>query len=366
MQIEAADIVVNISPQKLVDAINDAKKSARIVKLTYVCDSDEGIVRVARGKSFTYKRAGKQVKDNETLARIKGLVIPPAWQNVWICSQQNGHLQCTGVDLMGRKQYRYHPLWSALRKETKFYRLLQFGQALKSIRKQLSLHLSDRNLSRQKVLAAVVSVMDKTGIRVGNSVYEKLYGSFGLSTLKDQHIKIKGNKIHFSFRGKKGVYQNISLKSARLAKIIKECKEIPGKELFQYMDESGGRHSISSGEVNDYIKDISGGEFTSKDFRTWTGTIDCLAQFTKIGGFETQADMRRNTIAAIDGVAANLGNTRTVCKSHYIHPLILTMYEDTRLMKYMLPGGLAKPNVDSNALETTLIKILKKEKMQVK
>ncbi|MCH5715786.1 DNA topoisomerase IB [Niabella hibiscisoli] len=211
-------------------------------------------------------------------------------------------------------------------------------------------------------MAAVVSVMDKTGIRVGNSVYEKLYGSFGLSTLKDQHIKINGNKVHFSFRGKKGVYQNVSLKSARLAKIIKQCKEIPGKELFQYIDESGGRHSVSSGEVNDYIKDISGGEFTSKDFRTWTGTVDCIGQFAKIGGFETQAEMKRNTIAAIDGVAANLGNTRSVCKSHYIHPLVLTMYEDARLMKYIQTGGSTEENNNTELLEATLMKILKKKR----
>lgn len=364
MQIEAADTVVNISPQKLVDALNDARKSARIVRLTYVSDSSDGIVRVRCGRSFTYKKGGKKVTDSETLSRIRSLVIPPAWQNVWICSQDNGHLQCTGVDTRGRKQYRYHPLWNALRKETKFYRLLQFGQALRGIRKKLSLHLSGRELSRQKVLAAVVSVMDKTGIRVGNNIYEKLYGSFGLSTLKNQHIKINGNKIQFSFRGKKGVYQNISLKSARLAKIIKQCKEIPGKELFQYIDESGNRHSINSGDVNDYIKDISGGEFTSKDFRTWAGTVDCLGQFAKIGGFETLAEMKRNTIAAIDCVAQSLGNTRSVCKSHYIHPLVLTMYEDRRLMKYISP--LQKDNTPPRVLEAALLKILKKEKMAAK
>lgn len=366
MQIEAADIVVNISPQKLVDAINDAKKSARIVKLTYVSDADEGIVRMKRGQSFTYKKAGKTVTDQDTLSRIRNLVIPPAWQNVWICSLQNGHLQCTGIDLMGRKQYRYHPLWNALRKETKFYRLLQFGQALKSIRKTLSRHLSGSDLNRQKVLAAAVSVMDKTGIRVGNNVYEKLYGSFGLSTLKNQHIKISGNKVQFSFRGKKGVYQNISLKSARLAKIIRQCKEIPGKELFQYLDDSGNRHSIGSGDVNDYIKEISGGEFTSKDFRTWTGTVDCIGQFAKIGRFETQAEMKRNMVAAIDCVAANLGNTRSVCKSHYIHPLVLAMYEDSRLLSYIQAPALNRDNDDPAPLEAVLLKILKKEKMTVK
>lgn len=366
MQIEAADIVVNISPQKLADAINDAKKSARIVKLTYVSDTDEGIVRVKRGKSFTYKKGGKTVADQQTLSRIRTLVIPPAWQNVWICSLHNGHLQCTGTDLMGRKQYRYHPLWNALRKETKFYRLLQFGQALKSIRKKLSQHLSGRELSRQKVLAAVVSVMDKTGIRVGNNVYEKLYGSFGLSTLKDQHIKINGDKVQFSFRGKKGVYQDISLKSARLAKIIRQCKEIPGKELFQYLDESGNRHSINSGDVNDYIKEISGGEFTSKDFRTWTGTVDCIGQLAKIGSFKTSTEMKRNMVAAIDCVAANLGNTRSVCKSHYIHPLVLAMYEDARLLNYIQTPMPARSNKDSAPLEAVLLKILRREKMTVK
>lgn len=364
MQLEASDIIVNVSPQKLVDAIGDPRKSARVVKLTYISDTDKGIVRVRHGKSFIYKTEGKKVTDREILSRIKGLVIPPAWENVWICSLENGHLQCTGMDVMGRKQYRYHPLWNALRKETKFYRLLQFGQALRSIRKAIAAHLADRDLSKKKVLAAVVSVMDKTGIRVGNNVYEKLYGSFGLSTLKDRHIQIKGNKIHFSFRGKKGVYQDISLKSARLAKIIKQCKEIPGKELFQYLDASGSRHSINSGDVNDYIKEISGGDFTSKDFRTWAGTINCMTALAKAGGFENKTEMKRNITAAIDCVAATLGNTRTVCKSHYIHPLVLSMYEDARLMKYLatLPSN---GNSDKEAVfEALLLKILKKEKPQ--
>ncbi|WP_346236072.1 DNA topoisomerase IB [Niabella insulamsoli] len=361
MQIEAANTRISITPQKLVDAIDDPEKSARIVKLVYVSDAEKGIQRIKSGKSFNYKKDGKKVKDEKTLARIKSLVIPPAWKDVWICAMENGHLQCTGLDAAGRKQYRYHPLWNALRKETKFYRLLQFGQTLTAIRKKLSAHLAEPALTKQKVLAAVVSTMDKTGIRVGNNMYEKLYGSYGLSTLKDQHIKINGQKVAFSFKGKKGVHQKISMKSARLARIIKQCKEIPGKELFQYIDDEGTRHAISSGDVNDYIKDISGGAFTSKDFRTWSGTVDCMLQFAKIGGYETKTEMKKNMVTALNCVAQTLGNTPAVCKSHYVHPLILEMYEDARLQPYLKTKSLSKGDRVAK-VEPVLLKILKKEK----
>lgn len=354
----ASDTNIPIPVSKLEQALQDPQQASRIAHLTYVNDGEEGIKRIKKGKQFSYTLKGKAVKDTQQLARIKSLVIPPAWKEVWICSKANGHLQCTGIDALGRKQYRYHPLWNKLRKQTKFYQLLQFGKALRGLRKKLAYHLSKKELSREKVLAAIVSVMDKTGIRVGSSMYEKLYGSYGLSTLQNKHLQIKGNELIFKFKGKKGVYQDISLKSARLARIIRQCKEIPGKELFQYRDDSGEAHSIHSGDVNDFIRELSGGSFSSKDFRTWLGTTECLREFAQTGEYETQTEMKKNVVTVLDQVAATLGNTRTVCKNHYVHPAIITLYETKKLMPYLknLSG-----NSNEKEVESTLLRILKKE-----
>ena len=363
MKIITPKDTVSISSKKVLQILHDPEASAKAVKLIYVHDCDPGITRIKKGKSFTYKLNGKPVNDEDTLFRIKRLVIPPAWEKVWICAHENGHIQCTGFDVKGRKQYRYHELWNALRNETKFYRLLEFGEALDGIRSRLSKDLAQQNLTKEKVLAAIVSVMDKTSIRVGSSMYEKLYGSYGLSTMKDQHVKINGNMVSFAFKGKKGVYHNISLKSAKLARIIKQCRDIPGKELFQYVDKDGNRHSIDSGAVNNYIKEISGGEFTSKDFRTWTGTTQCLAAFSKIGTYETQTQMKKNVVSALDCVAEALGNTRTVCKKHYVHPVILNSYENNKLTKYLKDLEAEKPETPAvqEKSEKVLLEILKKE-----
>lgn len=363
MQITTPNDTVNITEKKVIKILHDPEASAKAVKLVYVHDSDPGITRIKKGKSFTYELNGKPVKDEDTIFRIKRLVIPPAWEKVWICAKENGHIQCTGFDAKGRKQYRYHEMWNALRNETKFYRLLEFGEALEGIRSKLSKDLAEQTLTKEKVLAAIVSVMDKTSIRVGSNMYEKLYGSFGLSTMKDQHVKITGNTVNFAFKGKKGVYHNINMKSAKLARIIKQCRDIPGKELFQYIDKDGNRHSIDSGAVNEYIKTISGGEFTSKDFRTWTGTVQCLSCFSDIGGFETQTQMKKNIVTALDCVAEALGNTRTVCKKHYVHPIILSTYENTKLEKYLkdLEGEKPGSSAAQEKSERILLEILKKE-----
>ncbi len=359
MKIETTTESITIPDKKITHIIHDPQASAKAVHLVYVSDTDKGITRTKKGKSFTYTYNNKKVTDENTLFRIKRLVIPPAWTNVWICHKENGHIQCTGIDASGRKQYRYHELWKALRKETKFYRLLEFGKALPDIRSTLSQHLSKQDLNKQKVLAAVVSLMDKTSICVGSNMYEKLYGSYGLSTLKDKHVNIKGDTVTFSFKGKKGVYHNISLKSKRLSRIVKQCRDIPGKELFQYLDNNGERHSIDSGDVNNYIKEISKGVFTSKDFRTWTGTVNCLNQLSDIGNYETKTQMKKNIVCALDGVAQTLGNTRTVCKSHYVHPVILTSYENNSLERY-LKQIKGKKNTEENA-EKVLLKILSKK-----
>ena len=274
------------------------------------------------------------------------MAIPPAWEDVWICNLQNGHLQATGVDAKKRKQYRYHPVWNALRNHTKFYRMLQFGAVLPEIRLNLEKDLSHRKLDQRKVLALVVSLMERTNIRIGNNIYEKLYGSFGLTTLKDRHVEFTGEKIRFNFKGKKGIYHDIELKNKKIAKAVKKCKEIPGKELFQYYDEDNNRQSIDSGMVNSYIKEISGEDFTAKDFRTWAGTVNAFLAFKELGPAENATETKKKIVEALDKVAKHLGNTRTVCKKYYVHPQIINLYENKSIKKYM--DALDKIEIDDN------------------
>lgn len=324
-----------VTKRKIAKAVKDYEASAELANLIYVNDREEGITRKKSGQRFSYYFKGKKVADKKILKRIKQLVIPPAWENVWICLHENGHIQVTGMDTKNRKQYRYHPAWSNLRDQTKYYRLREFAHALPAIRTRIKEDLAQRGYPRSKVLAAVISVMESTSIRVGNNIYEKMYGSFGLSTMKDKHVKIQGDEIRFFFKGKKGVYHRISMKSRKLAHIISQCKDIPGKELFQYFDDAGNNHCIDSGDVNSYIREISGGDFTSKDFRTWTGTVKCLQAFTHLGCGENKTQIKRLMNEAMDMVASQLGNTRSVCKKHYIHPGILTDYENGKLEKYI-------------------------------
>ncbi len=325
------ELNISISPAKLEKIIDNPEATAKAVKLFYVTADTPGFTRKKNGKSFSYFENNKVVKDKNIIDRINALVIPPAWTEVWICTLENGHLQATGIDALNRKQYIYHPLWTKLRNHTKFYRLKSFGEILPEIRKRLNKDLSLSGLPKEKVLALVVSLMEKTSIRIGNGVYEKLYGSFGLSTLKDKHADIKSNSVKFSFKGKKGVAHSISLKSKKLAKLVQQCKDIPGKELFQYYDEQGKHHSIDSGMVNEYVKELSGQDFTCKDFRTWSGTVQALLAFNEVGSFETETEAKKKTVAVFDIVSQHLGNTRTVCKKYYVHPAIVDMYENKKL-----------------------------------
>ncbi|SFI66866.1 DNA topoisomerase-1 [Kaistella treverensis] len=367
--IPSVDLIAKISPAKIIKIMKDPVKSAKAVKLVYSNDGESlGISRRKRGKNFTYFLGDEKVKDKEELERIKKLAIPPAWEDVWICALQNGHLQATGIDAKRRKQYRYHPVWNALRNHTKFYRMLQFGEILPTIRLQLEKDLSRRNLDKRKVLALVVSLMERTNIRIGNNIYEKLYGSFGLTTLKDKHVNITGQKIKFSFKGKKGVYHDIDLKNRKLAIAVKNCRDIPGKELFQYYDDDGKRHAIESGMVNEYIKEISGEDFTAKDFRTWSGTVNALIAFKEIEAAtdpEEKTTQKAKIKKAIELVACELGNTSTVCRKYYIHPLILNLYESDSIKKYL--DELDELEVDDGKSgltkeELTVMKILKNEK----
>ena len=324
-----------VSKKKLKSIINDEEKTARAAKLVYVTDKERGHAREKSGDKFEYYYNGEKIKDDEELLRIKYLVIPPAWTKVWICKKENGHLQATGFDAKNRKQYRYHPHWNSLRNHTKFYRLIDFGKALPVIRRQLEKDLSAPGLPYRKVLAAVVSLMERTNIRVGNSFYEKTYGSFGLTTLKDKHVKFNGNAVSFAFVGKKGKSHNITLKNKKLAAIIKKCRDVPGKELFQFYDDEGNSQPIDSGLVNNYIREISNANFTAKDFRTWSGTVLAFLALKSIGCCDTQTETKRRIVEALDLVSERLGNTRTVCKKYYVHPLILSLYESKKLEKYI-------------------------------
>lgn len=337
---------ISIPKKKLQEIITDPEATARAVKLIYVSDSQEGIRRLRNGKGFKYVYQNKPVKNKEDLERIKKLVLPPAWEDVWICPKPNGHLQATGKDVKNRKQYKYHSLWNELRNQTKFYRLLQFGRALPIIRKKVDKDLSLSGMPRDKVLAAVVALMEKTSIRIGSGLYEKLYGSFGLTTLKNKHVDIKGSQVKFCFKGKKGIEHVISIKSKKLSLIVKHCRELPGKELFQYYDENNTKQSIDSGMVNEYIRTIIEDDFTAKDFRTWAGTVQALLAFREIGPCEAPGEAKKKMVEVLDRVAKHLGNTRTVCRKYYVHPCLLDLFEKQELQQYLKKLGEIKTDED--------------------
>ncbi len=306
-----------------------AIQSAKSAGLRYVVDTTPGIIREKPGKDFRYRDvSGKLIRDAKILGRIKRLVIPPAWTEVWISPYDNGHIQATGRDARGRKQYRYHPDWSAVRDEDKYERMVGFGKALPKIRRRVTADLRSRGLGRNKVLAAVVRLLETTLIRIGNEEYAKTNHSFGLSTMQDRHVKIAHGDLHFEFRGKSGVKHEIDLHDARLASIVRQAQDLPGQDLFQYLDEDHQPQKISSEDVNSYLREIAGEEFSAKDFRTWSGTVlaaMALGQFEK---FDTKAQAKKNLVSAIEHVAERLGNTPAVCKKCYIHPIILNSYLD--------------------------------------
>ncbi len=351
--------IVKIPAKKIEKIMKDPAKTAAAVNLIYVTDTEPGIIRTKTKSDFLYLKEGTKVKDEEALQRIKSLVIPPAWENVWICVLPNGHLQATGLDVKKRKQYKYHPLWSSLRNHTKYYRMLEFGKVLPMIRLQLEKDLSLPGMPLQKVLATIVSLMERTNIRIGSNFYEKLYGSFGLTTLKDKHVSFSGTQMKFSFKGKKGVHHDISIKNKKLAAIVQKCRDIPGKELFQYYDENRERKSVDSGMVNAYIKDISGSDFTAKDFRTWAGTVQALLAFKALGFCETATETKRKVVEALDMVSKQLGNTRTVCKKYYVHPVIISMYEDKSLEQYI-------SRLDAAEKKETIAELTPEEKLLMK
>lgn len=304
---------------------------AKAAHLHYIPNGKPGISRLGKPGSFRYMLEGDRVRDPSALERIRLLAIPPAWSNVWICKDPNGHLQATGYDVKGRKQYRYHAKWSALRSSTKFKHALEFGSQLATMRKQLSRHLDLPGLPLEKVLAAVVSVMEHTQIRIGQDGYVKANGTFGLSTMKDRHVRTEGKCVRFVFKGKEGIHHDIRLGCSRLSRLVMRCKELPGQDLFQYMDDEGHPHPIDSGMVNDYIRTITNGDFTSKDIRTWKGTVHGTRALLTKEHAGTVTERTRIINAALDDVASHLGNTRTVCRKYYVHPAVIKAYEDDSL-----------------------------------
>ena len=305
----------------------DVAPHAEAMGLAYVTSETPGITRRRSGAGFSYRNAdGALVRDEATLARIKSLAIPPAWEDVWICPDANGHLQATGRDARGRKQHRYHPRFREVRDAAKFERLAEFAKALPAIRKRIDEDMSLRGLPREKVLATIAHLLDTTLIRVGNDEYAKANKSYGLTTLKDQHAKVQGDTLRFVFTGKSGKSWKLTVKNRRVAKVVKAAQELPGQRLFQYIDTDGAPQSVTSTDVNAYLREISGADITAKDFRTWGGTVLAAAELSRLGEFDTQTLAKANVKAAIETVAMSLGNTPTICRKCYVHPALIESY----------------------------------------
>jgi DNA topoisomerase-1 len=318
----------------------EPEESAREAGLRYVTDQSPGITRRRAGRGFTYTHPdGKRVRDPDTIARIKALAVPPAWTDVWICPDPRGHLQATGRDARGRKQYRYHLRWRSVRDATKYDRMVSFGLALPVIRERTERHVSSPGLSRKKILAAVVRLLEATLIRVGNESYAKENRSFGLTTLQDRHAEVNGSTIEFRFRGKGGREHRVNVQDRRLAEIVKSSQELPGQQLLQFVDEDGQVQDIGSGDVNDYLREITGQDFTAKDFRTWAGTVAAAWALEEFKSFDSEAQAKRNIVQAIERVAERLGNTPTVCRQCYVHPALLDAYMDGSMLEALRRRG---------------------------
>lgn len=306
--------------------------SAKAASLRYVSDAKPGIRRKKSGSGFSYAGIdNKPIRDEQTLARIKSLVIPPAWTEVWISPVANGHIQATGRDARRRKQYKYHPKWHSVRDETKYGRMIHFGNALPRIRERVAADLARPGMPREKILAVVVRLLETTYIRVGNEEYARTNGSFGLTTLLDDHVDIKGAKVTFCFKGKSGKTHTIALNDKRLAALVKHSRDLPGEDLFQYIGDDGEPHPIDSGDVNAYLREIGGEEFTAKDFRTWAGTLLAVCSIETSGAHADGTSKKSALVQSVKAVAEQLGNTPAVAKKGYIHPSVVQAYEDRSL-----------------------------------
>ena len=334
----------------------DPPAAAKAAGLRYVTDSKPGIRREREGEGegagFRYLDAkGEPVEDEATLKRIKSLAIPPAWLEVWICPQANGHLQATGRDAKGRKQYRYHAKWRNVRDEVKYERMINFGKALPVIRAEVDRALKLPGLPREKVLATIVYLLEATMMRVGNEEYARTNKSFGLTTLRNRHVKVDGSDVEFRFRGKSGVYHKIHVHDRRLARIIRSARDLPGQELFQYVDEEGETHSIDSSDVNDYLRSITGEDYTAKDFRTWSGTVLAALALQEFEKFDSETQAKKNIVRAIESVAERLGNTPSVCRKCYVHPAVLDAYLEGSVLEALRERTEQELSEDLHALQ---------------
>jgi DNA topoisomerase-1 len=327
------------------------RDSARAAGLRYVVDDIPGIRRVTRGKGFTYiDRQGKPLRDPDDLRRIKRLAIPPAWREVWISPHENGHLQATGKDVRGRKQYRYHPDWRSVRDETKYSRMMSFGRALPALRRRVERDLGRPGLPREKVLATVVRLLESTLIRVGNDEYARDNNSYGLTTMRNRHAKISGATITFEFKGKSGKRHQIDVRDRRLARIVKRCQDLPGQEIFAYVNEAGDWVDVKSQDVNGYIQEITGQPFTAKDFRTWYGTVLAATALREFEECTSSQEAKGNVVKAIESVSKMLGNTPTICRKCYVHPLVIEKYLEGRTIDALLARGRGALAKDLRAL----------------
>jgi DNA topoisomerase I len=362
MEIRLQASLPDLSHREMLELDRNYSEAAKKANLRYINDLRPGITRLKKGKGFAYYYKNSIITDEETILRLKKLAIPPAWTRVWICPYENGHIQATGFDVRGRKQYRYHNKWSVVRNETKFHKLYEFGKRLPALRLVTEKDLAAKELSQRRVLATIVCLMERTYIRVGSEDYNRLYGSHGITTLRDNHVTINGSELRFAFIGKKGIKQTVTLRNKRLARIVQQCRDIPGKELFQYYDDNGDRQPVDSGMVNDYIKEGMNGDFTAKDFRTWAGTLNLLRSFRALGEAITVTECKKNILLALDEVSAKLGNTRTVCRKYYVHPGLIELYEKNSLAKYLKElDAVEEPDetADLTSDEKVLMRILK-------
>lgn len=332
---------------------------AKAAGLVYVCDTDAGITRCKRGRTFQYLDVeGKQVTDAAVLERIRSLAIPPAYTHVWICTHERGHLQATGRDARARKQYRYHARWRSTRDRGKFERIVEFGDALPKLRRRLRKDLALPGLPRDKVLALVVSLLEETMIRVGNDAYAKQNNSYGLTTLRSRHVAVRKGRMTFHFRGKSGQWSDVDLDDRRLVKAVRRVQELPGQRLFQYLDDEGARQPVDSGMVNDYLREVTGGEFTAKDFRTWGGTVHAVAVLggTPLPEEGGERAIKATLAGAVKEVAMVLGNTPAVCRASYIHPEVFAGWLDGELHRRVPETGWRHPR----RLETSTLAFLRR------
>jgi DNA topoisomerase-1 len=335
----------------------DPEHAAKEARLRYVSDRMDGYHRRRCGKGFSYHDAsGRLIRDPALRRWIRALVIPPAWEEVWISPYRNGHILATGRDEKGRKQYIYHPRWTALRAERNFHQLLRFGSALPALRQRIDADLRQRGLQRQRVLALVVHLLDETLIRVGNSEYAERNRSYGLTTLRSRHLELEGARIHFEFRGKSGKQHSVDIRDRRVARIIRQCQELPGQELFQYLDEEGQSRAVDSADVNDYLAAATGEPFTAKMFRTWGGSVTMVQALLELPPPQSQAEVERNVRAAIKAASQRLANTVAVCRRHYVHPLIAATYEAGDFLALCQSGGGQEPALDE--AEQALMRLL--------